>query len=122
MPPKKVNDICEIVKSAANAALEKKAEDVVILDLRNICDFTDFFIICTGSTARHLSVIVDSIEEKLSSLGIKKDHLEGYPNSDWILADFSDLIVHVFTDEKREFYELEHLWGDAPRLDVVSEN
>lgn len=118
MAPKNADEMCDVVKSAANAALEKKADNIVILDLRNICDFADFFIICTGSTSNHLCVIIDSIEEKLSSYGIKKDHLEGYPDSEWILADFSDLIIHVFTNDKREFYELEHLWGDAPRLEL----
>ena len=111
-------DVYKIVRDAAREAEGKKAEDIVILDLRNKCDFTDFFIICTGMTVRHLCVIIDSMEKKLLTLGLKKDHLEGYPDSEWILADFNELIIHVFTEEKRGFYELEHLWGDAPRLDL----
>ena len=111
-------DMYQIVKEAGIAALDKRATDIVILNLQNISDITDFFLICTGTTTKHLCAIIESIEHKLSSFGIKKNHVEGYPNSNWILIDFYQIIVHVFTEEKRKFYDLEHLWGDTPRLEI----
>jgi ribosome-associated protein len=90
---------------------------VLVLDLRGLCQFTDYFVICHGSSSRQASAIADAIEERLFEEGRRKPkHVEGRRVADWILLDFIDVVVHVFVDEKREFYGLERLWGDAPRV------
>jgi ribosome-associated protein len=107
-----------VLKQIVDAALDKKAEDVLVLDLRGLCQFTDYFVICHGSSSRQTSAIADAIEERLFEESHRKPkHVEGRRVADWILMDFIDVVVHVFVDEKREFYGLERLWGDAPRVD-----
>jgi ribosome-associated protein len=106
----------EIVKTAA---LEKKAQDFVALNLKGICSFADAFIICHGQQARQTQAIADAVEEALKKKKILPSHREGYQTGEWILIDYSDLVVHVFTKERREFFSLERFWGDAPRLEVA---
>lgn len=98
------------------AASDRKAEDLVALDLRGIASFTDCFIICGGNQRRQTQAICDAITERLLQKGVRPGHVEGYRRGEWILIDLSDLVVHVFTRETREFYSLERLWGDAPRM------
>ncbi len=102
---------------ALAAALDKKAENSVVLDLRGLASFTDWFLICTGSSTRQVQAIVDEVESRLKSGMKARARIEGYDKADWVLMDFFDFVVHVFTPEKREFYQLEHLWGDAPHLE-----
>jgi ribosome-associated protein len=105
------------LKQIVDAALAKKADDVLVLDLRGLCQFTDYFVICHGSTSRQTSAIADAIEESLRADGSRKPkHVEGRRVGDWILLDFIDVVVHVFVEDRREFYGLERLWGDAPRV------
>ena len=106
------------VARAVNAALEKKASDVVVLDLRHTPAFTDYFILCSGQNQRQVKAIADSVEEALRAARVKPAHVEGYDRAEWILMDFFTFIVHVFTPQTREFYSLERLWGDADRIDV----
>ncbi|MEW5802623.1 MAG: ribosome silencing factor [bacterium] len=106
------------VLTGSRAALEKKAFDLVAFDLRGISDMADFFLICTGTTDRHVRAIADAVEEALRHDGVKLDHKEGYLESTWILLDYGDIVIHIFTEEKREYYDLERLWGDAKRLDL----
>jgi ribosome-associated protein len=102
------------IQEAANAALAKKASDVVVLDLRATHAFTDFFMICSGQNARQVNAIVDAIEEGLGKrFRQKPSHVEGYGESEWVLLDYFDFVVHVFTPATREFYALERLWGSA---------
>jgi len=105
-----------VLATARRAALDKQAEDMVILDLRGLCDFTDYFVICHGSTRRQAQAIADHIEEKLRAVGRRPDHVEGASPGDWILMDYVDFVVHIFTRERRAFYDLERLWGDAPKV------
>lgn len=99
---------------AARAAESKKATDVRILDLREVTTFADHFVICTGSSSRQTRAIWDEIVHQIKEqAGEKAINVEGYENGEWVLGDFGDLIIHVFTDEKREFYQLERLWRDA---------
>ncbi len=99
------------------AARDRKAEDVVALDLRGLSDVTDTFVICHGTSNRQVAAIVESIERRLScEAGRKPTHIEGLRQSEWVLLDYIDFVVHVFLDEKREFYRLERLWGDAPTV------
>jgi len=106
------------VTQAVKAALEKKASDVLVLDLRHTPAFTDFFIVCSGQNTRQVKAIADSIEESLRAAKIKPAHVEGYDRAEWVLMDFFSFIVHVFTPSTREFYALERLWGDAERIEI----
>jgi ribosome-associated protein len=108
----------EKVITGSRAALEKKAFDLVAFDLRGISDMADYFLICTGTTDVHVRAIADAIEEALRLEGVKMGHKEGYLESTWILLDYGDIVVHIFTHDKRQYYDLERLWGDAPRLDL----
>ena len=99
---------------AARAALEKKATDVVILDLRQATDFTDYFVLASGTNERQVQAIADGIEDRLRQVGEKPLHTEGYRTAQWVLLDFADVVVHVFLEERRQFYGLERLWSDAP--------
>lgn len=108
------------LRLAVEAARDKKALDIVVLDLQGIASFTDYFLICTGGSHRHIETIADEIDEKLRETKRKPSHIEGYPRGDWILMDYVDFVVHVFTPTSRSYYSLERLWGDAKRLAVAS--
>jgi ribosome-associated protein len=99
------------------AAAEKKAEHLLGIDLRGIASFTDGFVIATGAQRRQTQAICDAVIDRLKAAGEHVGHLEGYDRGEWILLDLSDVVVHVFTPETRDFYGLERLWGDAPRVD-----
>lgn len=94
-------------------ALEKKASEIKVLDLRELSDVTDYFVTCTAGVELHARAIADHIIESLKKKGIRPWHKEGYQSSRWILLDYVDVVVHIFLDETREFYGLEKLWGDA---------
>lgn len=101
-----------------NAALDKKAMDVSVLDLRPASAFTDFFVICTGANARQVQAIAEAIQTALGARGVKPALVEGLARADWVLIDYFDFIFHVFTPPTREFYGLERLWGDALHVDI----
>jgi ribosome-associated protein len=103
---------------AITAALDKKAIDVVVLDLRKASAFTDFFVICTGSNVRQVQAIADAVQSALGRIGTKPALVEGLGRAEWVLIDYFDFIVHIFTPGTREFYGLERLWGDAERVEV----
>ena len=100
------------------AALDKKALDVLVLDLRKASAFTDFFVICTGANIRQVQAIADAIQQALGQRGNRPALVEGYDRAEWVLIDYFDFIFHVFTPSTREFYALERLWGDAERIEV----
>ncbi len=109
---------------AVRAATDKKAFDVVVLDLRKASAFTDYFLICSGQGPRQVMTIADSIQESMARQHAKPAHIEGYVRAEWILIDCFDFVVHVFTPETRAFYALERLWGSAetvtlPIIDVA---
>jgi ribosome-associated protein len=111
----------DAVTLAANAAGEKKATDLVVLDLRKAASFTEYFLICTGASTRQVQAISNAIEESLLKSGKRPMHIEGYSSAEWILLDYGDLIVHVFSPASRRFYDLERLWRDAPRLEISTD-
>ncbi|MFY9554303.1 MAG: ribosome silencing factor, partial [Blastocatellia bacterium] len=111
----------DLVMVAARAANEKKATDLVVLDLRKIASFTEFFLICTGSSTRQVQAISNAVEEALLKNGKRPLHIEGYSSTEWILLDYGDFIVHVFGQASRRFYDLERLWRDAGRVDLKDE-
>lgn len=98
------------------AAADKKADDLVVLDLRKAAGFTDYFVICTGQNARQIKAIADAVEEALAHGHVKPAHVEGYSHAEWVLLDYFDFIVHVFAPETRTFYGLERLWGNAEQV------
>lgn len=104
----------EIARSAARLALEKKAEDVVILDLSGLSSVCDYFVVASGRSETQVKAIAERVEDGLAERGAKPWHREGYAGRRWILLDFVDTVVHVFHRETREYYLLERLWGDAP--------
>ena len=104
-------------EAAIQAAQDKQAIDLTVLDLRKAGGFTDYFIICSGANARQNRAIADAVIEAVAAKGAKPTHLEGYQRSEWILIDCFDFIVHIFARETREFYGLERLWGDAERVE-----
>lgn len=109
----------ELTQAIAGFASDKKAIDLIALDLRGVAGYTDVFIICSGNTERQVKAIHDGINE-----GMKKEHrvlprrVEGTGESTWVLLDYLDVVVHIFTPETRDFYRLEQLWGDVPRIDL----
>ena len=101
----------------AELAADKKAVDILALDLRGISNFTDFFVICSGTSEPHLKAIAGEIEDRLRlDYKVKPVAVDGYPMSQWIVIDYSDVVVHIFHEQKRAYYSLEDLWSDAPRL------
>ncbi|HEY8550523.1 MAG TPA: ribosome silencing factor [Vicinamibacterales bacterium] len=113
-----LDDYPREIQETVAATLAKKAEHVVVLDLRHTQAFTDFFVVCSGTNARQVKAIVDSVEETLWKVCRQKPiSIEGYGDSEWVLLDYFDFVVHVFTPETREFYALERLWGSALRAE-----
>jgi ribosome-associated protein len=108
------------VDRAIAAAEDKKAVDLVVLDLRKASGFTDFFVMASGTNTRQVRAIADGVMEALAEEGVKPAHVEGYDRSEWILLDYFDFIVHVFAPETRVFYGLERLWGNADRIEVAA--
>lgn len=108
----------EYCRVAARAALQKQAEDVVILSLPDGSGLADGFAIATARNQKQVVAVVDAIEEALRSEGVKPRHLEGYPRREWILMDYGPFVIHVFTSRSRGFYDLERLWGGAKREEV----
>jgi len=111
-------EIFEHVKLAVDAAEEKKAQDLVVLRLVKITSFTDYFIICSGTSVRQVQAVADAITEQLKTHAVRPMHIEGYTNGEWVLMDYGTFVVHVFTDSSRRFYDLERLWRDAERVEV----
>ena len=103
----------EILKIAAEAADDKMAHDVAALDISAIASFASWFLICTGDSSRQIQAIADEIEAKLKEVGVRPAHIEGYSNAEWVLLDYSDLVVHIFSKTARAYYDLERLWRDA---------
>jgi ribosome-associated protein len=103
---------------AVGAALDKKALDLVVLDLRRASAFTDFFVICTGANIRQVHAIAEGVERALTAAGAKPALIEGLGRAEWVLIDCFDFVFHIFTPASREFYSLERLWGDAERVEI----
>ena len=109
-------DVVDAVKAAAS----KKADHIALLDLRKAAGFTDFFLLATGGNARQIRAIAEAVEDALGARRVKPAHTEGYDRTGWILLDYFDFVVHVFSAETRRFYGLERLWGSAVPIDISS--
>ncbi|MGD8439160.1 MAG: ribosome silencing factor [Holophagae bacterium] len=113
-------DTLNKIAIAARAAADKKAFDVVGLDVGELTSYTDGFLLCSAASDRQVGAVVEEIGRRLKHAGAHILHSEGATRSDWVLLDFGDLVVHVFTEERRAFYALDNLWRDAPRLDEAA--
>ena len=112
------NDSKERVIQCVNAALDRKATDLVILKVKEFSSFTDFFIICSGTSDRQVKAIADHVAEKLKKEGILPLGIEGANTGNWILMDYGDVIIHIFYEPTREFYDIERLWSDVPSMSI----
>jgi ribosome-associated protein len=116
MPSTTASDTLALAQRAAQIALDTKAQDVVILDLRGVTDMTDFFIIASGTSDTHARSIGDHVIEEMKKEGTRAHHIEGLEKGRWVLVDFVDFVVHVFHPTLRNFYQLERLWADAEEV------
>ena len=107
-----------LVVATVEAARSKKALDVKVLDLQELTAFTDYFLMMSGNSIRQTQAIADAVVRRLKEEGQRPSHREGYAKGEWILLDYSDFVVHVFSPQKREFYDLERLWSDAVEVEV----
>lgn len=108
----------DLAKACAKIALDAKAEDLVILDVKGISSFTDYFVIMNGRSTRHVQGLAEAIEGEFRSKRIKASHTEGLQEGTWVLLDFDDVVIHIFYYEQRTFYNLEGLWHDARRIEL----
>ncbi len=114
-------DAFEKVKTCGMFAEDKKAKDVVIMELGNLTDITDYFLVASGTSERHVRTIADNVETGMKEKGIKPFSVEGYRDGRWVIIDYRDIIVHVFLEQLRELYDLESLWIEAKRYRVEKE-
>lgn len=109
----------QLAKVIAGVADDKKAQDIVVLDLKNLSAFTDYFVICSGSSDRQVKTIAGAIEGELKKKDVRVLGVEGYQTGHWVLVDFGDVVAHVFYHDERHYYQLEKLWDDAPRMKIA---
>ena len=115
---KKKDDLKRQVTEAILACQDKQAEDVTVLELeKDSGAFTDFFVMCSGTNPRQIQAIADAVDERLEALGLRVTHSEGYKQAEWVLLDYVDFVVHIFSEKARQFYDLERLWKSAKRLE-----
>jgi ribosome-associated protein len=107
----------ELATIAARAAASKKARDILVLDVRDLIVITDYFVICSGTSDRQVRTVAQEIEQAVRGQGLKPVRREGEREGRWVLLDFVDFVAHVFTDDQRDYYELERLWSDAPTVE-----
>ena len=108
----------DALKIALKAAEDKQAIDILVLDISSIASFANYFLLCTGDSSRQIQAIVDEVERKLRESGFRPTHIEGYRNAEWVLMDYLDVVVHVFSKKARAYYDLERLWRDGRKLDT----
>jgi ribosome-associated protein len=115
----KKNDLKRQVHEAILACQDKKAEEISVLELEKESGaFTDYFVVCSGTNPRQIQAISDEVEERLEKAGQRPAHVEGYKQADWVLLDYVDFVVHVFSEKSRKYYDLERLWKSARRLEL----
>lgn len=109
----------DIAQKIAAAANDKKAKDILLLNMEGLSPVTDFYVICSAGNSTLVKAIADNIEDKLAEAGVYPAHKEGYADARWVLLDYGDVVAHVFLEEERDFYNLEQLWADAPSESFV---
>lgn len=113
-----VNETNEALKTIYKALDDKKAFDISVLDIHEVSVLADYFVIASGSNANQIQAMVDNVEEELLKIGIHSSRIEGVYNSSWVLMDYSDIVVHIFSEEDRHFYDLDRMWADARRVEM----
>ncbi len=111
-----------LLRAAARAAQDRKALDPKVLNLAGICSFTDYFLICSGTSTRHTQAICDAVLESLEKTGVSPSHIEGYSQAEWILMDYLEFVVHIFSHRARQFYDLERLWKTAEKVKLPDDD
>jgi ribosome-associated protein len=114
--------VLDMLRRAAEAALSKKAYDLVVLDLRDLAGVSDYFLICSAASDVQVKAVAEAIEEKLREVGARPWHVEGLEGRRWVLLDYVDMVAHVFHERTRQYYTLDRLWGDARSIDLGLEN
>jgi ribosome-associated protein len=115
----KKNPVKKQVSEAIAACQEKKAEEITVLELeKNSGAFTDYFVVCSGTNPRQIQAIAEEVEERLEKTGLRPHNIEGLKQAEWVLLDYFDFVVHVFSDKARRYYDLERLWKSAKRLEI----
>ncbi len=107
-------------QEAARAAEEKQARNLKVLDLREVTSFADYFVICSGTNTRQIQAIADEIHQRLKKLGENPNSMEGYDNAEWVLMDYGDYLIHIFSEKARLYYDLERLWRDAKTVELAT--
>jgi len=107
-----------ILKTVYDALDEKKASRISVIDISEISDVTDYFVIASGSNMNQVQALCDNVEEKLNEMDIKGKRIEGYKNAEWILMDYDNFVVHIFTDDQRDFYGLDKIWSDGKEVEL----
>jgi len=114
----KKNELKKQVSEAIGACQDKKAEEIAVLELeKDSGAFTDYFVVCSGTNPRQIQAISDEVEERLERAGLRATHIEGYKMAEWVLLDYVDFVVHIFSEKSRKYYDLERLWKSAKRLE-----
>lgn len=116
----KKSDLKRQVNEAIAACQEKKAEEISVLELEeNSGAFTDYFVVCSGTNPRQIQAISDEVEQRLEQTGLRPTHVEGYKQAEWVLLDYVDFVVHIFSEKARKYYDLERLWKSAKRIEAT---
>ncbi|HWN10056.1 MAG TPA: ribosome silencing factor [Pyrinomonadaceae bacterium] len=121
LPKEPAGEIDDRILMAVHAAADKKALDIVVLDLREIASFTDHFVIASGTNERQVKAIADGVVDTLKKSGTPAARIEGYKTAEWILLDYGDFVFHVFDDKARKFYDLERLWRESRRIELPAD-
>ena len=108
----------EMVREIVKALDSKKAVDITAIEIRDLTTLGDYFVVASGNSTSHVKALAEEVDERLSAMGVEPRRVEGYQTCLWILMDYYDIIVHIFNKETREFYGLERLWADAPKMDI----
>lgn len=113
-----MNKRTKLIEETVKNLDKKKAIDIKVLDVEGLTTLTDYFVIATGNSKIQVQALADNLEEELAKLGFKHIHKEGYDNAEWILLGYEEAVIHIFSKEAREFYDIEHIWNDAAEVDV----
>jgi ribosome-associated protein len=119
-----INNVAELqlpethLVQAVAVASEKKAKEITLLAIKDVAEFTDYFMLCSARSTRQVQAIADEVLAQLESAGRRPLHVEGYQAAEWVLVDYGDFVVHIFTDQARRFYDLERLWRDVSRIEL----
>ena len=111
-------DSAELLKNAVNILKDKKAKDIEVIDIRELTTITDYFVICSGTSSRHIKSLTDELEQGLNDIGVMELSKEGYSTANWVLVDIGDVVVHIFQQEFRDLYDLERIWSDGIRVEI----